>query len=182
MEPEATRKLCSGGVDEAYLLAGEEIFWNGQMVNRMLFLVDGDLSYCYSERREQTIPLIPGDFCCEECIWAAHPVLSGPLVASAVGCEVFKVDPVELQDVARLYPHSMPFIVKYAETFIAFFNNASQTDEGSIDNLLFNDVGPIERIVVSCLEGTLQLGAFVTAWSETCDSTTNNGLLGKWRK
>merc|ERR1712176_1223548 len=84
LEPGAARKVCCLAVEEVYLLSGEEVFGYGQAVNRMLFVIDGGLKYQYAEDNTQPVFVVPGDWCCEESLWAVHAVLSGPLVATAV--------------------------------------------------------------------------------------------------
>jgi len=164
LEPEAARQLCTTGVEEAYLMAGEEIFW-GQAVNRMLFVVDGELFYLHAEDREMPIRIASGEWCCEECIWSVHAVLSGPLMAQIMGCEVLKLDPMEVQDIARLYPDTVKFVVKYAELFITTFNARSNDQTCGIDDLLFSDAAPLEEIVETSLHQQLNLSNFVNYWS-----------------
>jgi len=148
LEPFATRELCSRAVEEVYVCAAEEVFCDGQPVNRMIFVIDGELQYCHVEGDNACrIRISRGEWCCEACLWAVHASLSGQLMPGPVGCEVLKVVPVEFQEIARQHPATMQHLVKYAENFVQVFNSwSNSTGEQSIENILFNDVSVIEDI------------------------------------
>lgn len=155
----AVRRICRTGLEEEYTLAGEELFWNGQAVNRMLFIIDGSLQYCHLEDPPIPVDVVAGSWCCEVCIWAASSVLSGPLVGNNTGCELLKLDPSDIQDIARIHPQSLLFVVEYARRFVEQFNELSKDVTSGIENLLFNSKFEIKRLVVAALSSKMpQLG------------------------
>merc|ERR1712013_343358 len=100
----------------------EELFWHGDDVNRMLFVISGGLNYKHSDTGPKTIRVGPGEWACEETLWASHSILSGPFVVSPSGCELIMVIPSALHAVGRADLENSDLIVRYASLFLERFN------------------------------------------------------------
>lgn len=143
--PVGMRQICVGATDEVSMLPLEELFWKGQIVNRMFFVRIGLLYYCHRDHAKLPLEVRPGQWACEETLWSKVSLVDGPFRAASAGCELITVLPTEFQSVTKLHPGPLRFCAGYAEAFIKRFNSASK-DEGC-DDLLFNNQGTITGLV-----------------------------------
>jgi len=154
MEPTMLANICNKAVEEVRLLPSEELFACTRVVSKMVFVIQGTLTYCPRDEintlwSQYTVE--PGEWACEEAIWAAHAVITGPFVARHSCCEILMLSAAEVQDLGRTFPSSVGFLSKYAQIFIHVFNSAS-SDE-TLTNLLFNDFDLCEDMVQSsCIQ------------------------------
>jgi len=154
-DPKAVRRLCNAGLEESAMLPMEELFWHGEEVNRMIFVTSGAVIYHHGEK-DLMGPIVVevGQWACEEILWAAYSMLSGPFIAGPSGCELLCVIPTALHGIGRVSTDSIGFVVKYAEMFIQEFNEASKDE--SCTNLLFNSSTVIEHI---CMEAAADVSS-----------------------
>jgi hypothetical protein len=143
--PEGMRQMCIKATDEVSMLPLEELFWNGQAVNRMIFVRVGSLSYCHRDHITSPLKVERGQWACEETLWSKVSLVDGPFQAASAGCELITVQPAEFRSIAKVNPGPLRFCVGYAEAFVKEFNDASQDAE--CQDLLFNNQGTIMDIL-----------------------------------
>jgi hypothetical protein len=143
--PAGMRQICVSATDEVSMLPLEDLFWNGQTVNRMFFVRVGFVAYCHRNHMILPLEVTPGQWACEETLWSKASLVDGPFRASPVGCELIAVLPQEFHTIARAYPGPLRFCAGYAEAFVKEFNTASKKTE--CDDLLFNNHGTIMNLV-----------------------------------
>merc|ERR1712079_791434 len=69
-----------------------------------------------------------------------------------MGCELIKIKACDFQEIGRACCRSVGFLVKYAETFVQHFNDASQAITESTDDLLFNTPEVADVLVFEALQ------------------------------
>jgi len=143
--PEGMRQMCIKATDEVSMLPLEDLFWNGQSVNRMLFVRVGLLSYCHRDHITSPLEVKVGEWACEETLWSKVSLVDGPFKAASTGCELITVQPADFRSIAKVNPGPLRFCVGYAEAFVKGFNDASTDAE--CQDLLFNDTGTIMAIL-----------------------------------
>lgn len=150
--PRAMRQVCTSAVEEISMMPMEELFWHLD-VNKMIFVVDGTLQYCHTDSDEPVF-VESGEWACEECLWASNPMISGPFVAKAGGCDLITVNPAEFQSIGRAHSSLTGVLVRYGEVFIRHFNLASQSEqELESADLLFNNPVTIDYITEEAASG-----------------------------
>jgi len=135
--PVGMRQICCLATDEVSMLPLEQMFWGGQPVNRMLFVRVGSVFYKDDNTDIDTLQVKVGEWACEETLWSKVSLVSRPLTASTLGCELITILPSEFQMLARIHPWPLRFCVSYASVFIKSFNGASRDPD--YRNLFFND-------------------------------------------
>merc|ERR1712232_122317 len=149
IEPAATFQIRNKAVAEVRLLPTEELFSCIKVVTKMVFVIVGTITYCPKDYSDMTHDVRAGEWACEEAIWAVHAYIAGPFVAMRNCSEVLLLSCQEVQDIGRMFPASIGFLGKYADTFINTYNEAIK--DHSITNPLFNDFNIIEELVtVAC--------------------------------
>jgi len=149
--PVGMRQICNNALDEVSMLPLEEIFWNGQSVNRMIFVRIGLVTYCHRGHLTSRghiispIELRKGQWACEETLWSKASRVDGPFRASSAGCELITILPAAFQSIAKVHVGPLRFCVSYAEAFVRGFNAASRNIE--CEDLLFNDPFTIVDLV-----------------------------------
>ncbi|CAK0910814.1 unnamed protein product [Prorocentrum cordatum] len=143
--PVGMRQICASATDEVSMLPLEEMFWDGQSVNRMFFVRVGLVSYCHRDHRTSPLDVRQGQWACEEALWSKVALVDGPFRAGSAGCELLTVLPAEFQSIAMAHPGALRFCVGYADAFIQKFNMASKRAE--CDDLLFNQHDTIMDMV-----------------------------------
>jgi hypothetical protein len=143
--PVGMRQICASATDEVSMLPLEEIFWDGQSVNRMFFVRIGLVSYCHRDHRISPLDVRQGQWACEETLWSKVARLDGPFRAASAGCELITVLPAEFQSIVMVHPGALRFCVGYAEAFIEGFNSASKSAE--CEDLLFNQYDTVVAMV-----------------------------------
>ncbi|CAK0824236.1 unnamed protein product, partial [Prorocentrum cordatum] len=139
------------GGQEVSMLPQEQMFWGGQPVNRMLFVRVGSVFYKDDHTDIETLQVKVGEWACEETLWSKVSLLSRPLTASTLGCELITILPSEFQMLTRIHPPALRFCVSYASVFIKSFNCASK--DPNYRNLLFNDFQETSNMVMEACTG-----------------------------
>ncbi|CAK0824235.1 unnamed protein product, partial [Prorocentrum cordatum] len=99
----------------------------------------------------ETLQVKVGEWACEETLWSKVSLLSRPLTASTLGCELITILPSEFQMLTRIHPPALRFCVSYASVFIKSFNCASK--DPNYRNLLFNDFQETSNMVMEACTG-----------------------------
>ncbi|CAK0851164.1 unnamed protein product [Prorocentrum cordatum] len=149
--PVGMRQICCNATEEISMLPQEELFWNGQPVNRMFFVRVGSVSYTDDNTDIPTLEVKVGQWACEETLWSKVSLVSRPFTASTLGCEMITVLPSEFHMVSRMHPYPLRFCISYAKLFINAFNNASKNP--AYRNLLFNDSRECTNLVFNACVG-----------------------------
>ncbi|CAK0824234.1 unnamed protein product, partial [Prorocentrum cordatum] len=149
--PVGMRQLCCLATEEVSMLPQEQMFWGGQPVNRMLFVRVGSVFYKDDHTDIETLQVKVGEWACEETLWSKVSLLSRPLTASTLGCELITILPSEFQMLTRIHPPALRFCVSYASVFIKSFNCASK--DPNYRNLLFNDFQETSNMVMEACTG-----------------------------
>lgn len=150
LDPLAIYEICANGMDEVSLMPMEEMFWDTPDVDKMIFILSGSLEYKHTDIGPELF-VNKGEWACEEALWGADCIMSGPLIAMSEGCEVLAVKPKLFQTVTKAHTRSLGFVLKYAEMFIQAFNTAAL--DPSCTDLLFNSKMGIERLAHRAAEG-----------------------------
>jgi hypothetical protein len=143
--PVGMRQICASATDEVSMLPLEELFWNGQSVNRMFFVRIGSVSYCHGDCRMLPLEVRAGQWACEETLWSKSSLLDGPFRAASAGCELITVLPAEFRSIVKMHHRPLRFCVGYAEAFVKGFNSASKNAE--CKDLLYNNHDTIMNVL-----------------------------------
>ncbi|CAK0814864.1 unnamed protein product [Prorocentrum cordatum] len=149
--PVGMRQICCNATEEISMLPQEELFWNGQPVNRMFFVRVGSVFYTDDNTDIPTLEVKVGQWACEETLWSKVSLVSKPFTASTLGCEMITVLPAEFQMISKMHPYPLRFCVNYAKLFINAFNCASK--DIAYRNLLFNDSRECTNLVFHACVG-----------------------------
>jgi len=140
----AFRRVTCDCMEEIRLLPEEGLVWHAE-INMMLFVVIGEMQYVDCDPSLPDLRVVPGEWACEEALWASSPILLGKFTAGISGCELVGVRSKDLQDCCKIHSETLDFVLPYARAFIAEFNKASQDDE--CQDVLFNSVETAHDIV-----------------------------------
>jgi hypothetical protein len=150
--PVGMRQICCNDTEEVSMLPQEQMFWNGQPVNRMFFVRVGSVFYTDDNTDIPTLEVKVGQWACEETLWSKVSLVSRPFTASTLGCEMITILPAEFQMISKMHAYPLRFCVNYAKLFINAFNSASKNP--TYRNLLFNDGRECINLVFQACVGT----------------------------
>merc|ERR1712196_92844 len=97
----------------------------------------GSLEYMHDEDNDYECIIGPGEWACEEALWATSSFVSAPLMAQQSGAEYLAVRSTEFRMVARKFSETAAVLSRYATAFIDGFNDACRDDDEK--NLLYID-------------------------------------------
>jgi len=147
LDRQAYRRLVCSSVHEISLMPQQELFCRGEKVDKMIFVIGGQLQYKHDDPYLEDVSLTLGEWACEEALWGAWPCLDVPMAAGMRGAQLVALRAKDFHENCKACPDTLQFVLLYAERWISEFNEASLDDHCGSENILFNDVRVLDHIL-----------------------------------
>jgi len=129
-------KICQSPVlTEKSVPVGEELFRDQKETHKMIFVALGRLQYINcpqngdfaredDELGDRVCYVNRGQWACEASLWAETAKIFGPFYAVGGAVEVVMVDAVAFRNAMKESEQALPFVVRYAQTFMENYRDA----------------------------------------------------------